>query len=166
MKMIIHDLSEEDYRRVFPTDPENCKIVGDDGTFHQCIGCLGCWFRTPGECPMKDRFSRIAKDLSATDELVLISRCLYGSVSPFIKNALDRMIGYLVPGIELRDQETHFKVRYPGRLRISVHFYGDLGEEDKKTAYDYLEILSKSLEASAAAVEFHSSVDELKETVL
>jgi multimeric flavodoxin WrbA len=166
MKMMIHDLSEEDFRKIFPTDPENCTVVSDDGTYHQCIGCLSCWLKTPGECPMKDGFSRLPKALSATNELVLISRCVYGSVSPFIKNAIDRTIGYLVPTVELRDGDTHFRIRYPGRLQMSVHFYGTAEEDERKAATDYLALISRSLEASVASVQFHETIAGLKGTIL
>ena len=166
MRMLIHDLSAEDYRKVFAADPDNCTVICDDGTFHQCIGCLSCWLKTPGECPMSDSFSRFAKTLSETDELILISRCVYGSVSPFIKNAFDRAIGYFVPTLEMRDQETHFKIRYPGHLRIFAHFYGPTDDEERKIASDYFSLAAKGLGASAVTVLFHNVVEEMTGAVL
>jgi len=50
MKLLIHDLSEEQFHLLFPVGIDDMNIISDDGTIHQCTGCFGCWIKTPGTC--------------------------------------------------------------------------------------------------------------------
>jgi len=56
MRMIIHDLPEEQFNFLFPDEIEDILIVSDDGTINKCIGCFGCWIKTPGVCVIKDKY--------------------------------------------------------------------------------------------------------------
>jgi len=161
MRMMIHDLNKEDYRLIFPADPEDCRLIGPDKKVRPCIGCEDCWVRMPGECPIRDDAGLIARDLSSTDEIIILTRCCYGSVSPFIKAVLDRMTGYQLPFAEVRDGETRFRLRYDGRIRLRVIFYGDISSEEKRVASDYIERVGKAFNASKLSCDFAEDVLEM-----
>ena len=50
MKLLIHDLSIKDFKRNFKNLPKDIKVISDNGTIHNCMGCFGCWIKTPGIC--------------------------------------------------------------------------------------------------------------------
>jgi multimeric flavodoxin WrbA len=50
VKLLIHDLEPEDFKKLFPSPLKETRVISDDGTIHPCIGCFGCWIKTPGAC--------------------------------------------------------------------------------------------------------------------
>ena len=88
MKLLIHDLKDEEVKEVFPSVLEDIKIISDDGTIHACIGCFGCWVKTPAACIIRDKYGDMGEYLSKCQELIIISKCFYGEFSPFIKNVV------------------------------------------------------------------------------
>lgn len=137
MKLIIHD-GDAEYenliREVFAEKKEGIEIITERGTIKNCIGCFGCWVKTPGRCVLKDDYNRMGEKMAHADELIIISRCVYGTYAPFVRNILDRCLPYIHPDFTKREKEIHHKVRYPNRLKISAYFYGDCTGEEKKTA--------------------------------
>ena len=71
------------------------KIIKPQGNIHHCIGCFGCWIKTPGKCVIHDSYECTGVDMSKCTELILICQCYYGSVSPFVKTVQDRAISYI-----------------------------------------------------------------------
>lgn len=133
--MIIHDLTQQEFASVFPNMDRDTVILSDDGSICNCIGCFGCWVKTPGVCVLKDGYQNMGELLSKCSELVIISRCLYGSYSPFVRNVLDRSIPYLLPYFVPQNGETHHKNRYTNTIDFSAHFYGDdISEKEQETA--------------------------------
>lgn len=80
---------------------DELKAPHDSQILRHCIGCFGCWVKTPGECIIKDSYQNMGKQLSKCEELILISKCTYGGVSPFVKNVLDRAIPYISPNFRI-----------------------------------------------------------------
>ena len=137
MKLIIHDKDqkfEELIRKRFGNNGEELNIFTDDGTIHNCVGCFHCWIKTPTECMWKDNYSHMSKAMGDADELILISRCCYGTYSPFVRNVLDRSLSYIHPDFTKRNHEIHHKTRYTNRMKTSAYFYGDITPEEKETA--------------------------------
>ncbi len=152
MKLIIHDLSEEE-RDKLPIFPEDSIIISNDSNIKRCIGCFGCWFKTPGRCVLKDGYEHMGEYFGKADELIVISKCSFGSYSPFVKTVFDRSISYILPLFEKIDGEMHHQSRYKNTLRITVLFYGDnITNEEKETA--------KTL-VNRNALNYHSSVEQL-----
>ena len=73
----------------------NVYIISDTGTIRHCVGCFGCWIKTPGKCVLKDGYDNLGELLSKSEKLTIISRCFYGCYSPFVKNVLDSSISYI-----------------------------------------------------------------------
>lgn len=44
--------------------------------------------RTPGKCVQTDGYEMMGELFAQTEELVIVSRCVYGSFSPFVKMVL------------------------------------------------------------------------------
>ena len=114
MKLIITDI--EDFGVPVEGDYE---LISPKGEIRGCMGCFGCWTRTPGECVIKDGYERVGAKIGHADELVLVSRCCFGSVSPFVKTCLDRAISYVHPDFRIVGGEMHHRQRYQNRPAIS-----------------------------------------------
>ncbi len=152
MKLIIHDLSKEESSKI-PIFSDDSIIISNMSKIKRCTGCFGCWFKTPGKCVLKDGYEHMGEHLGKADELIVISRCSFGSYSPFVKTVFDRSISYILPLFEKIEGEMHHQARYNNKLRLTVLFYGDnITNEEKETA----KILVKR-----NALNFHSSVERL-----
>lgn len=97
MKLIITDIENFNV----PVEGEY-KVISPRKDIHPCIGCFGCWVKTPGKCVLHDGYEGTGIDMGKCTELIFISRCYYGSVSPFVKMVQDRAISYIHPDFVIR----------------------------------------------------------------
>lgn len=134
MKLLIHDLDESSFKGLFPNELDNVKIVSEGSTIKNCIGCFGCWVKTPGACVIRDNYGDMGEYLSKSHEVTIISKCFYGGFSPFVKGILDRSISYVHPYFETRNGEMHHRRRYDHQFDLKVWLYGDISEQERQTA--------------------------------
>ena len=80
MKLFICDLESKDFEKLIPDLPDEAKVISYDETIHHCIGCFGCWLKTPGSCIIRDNYGDMGEYLSRSEELIIISRCCYGDL--------------------------------------------------------------------------------------
>ena len=155
MKVIMHDLTDEQWKRLgIKTTPEDI-VVGNTGEAKFCIGCFGCWLKTPGRCVIPDAFQCMGEKLAKAEELIIISRCSFGSYSSAVKNILDRSISYVSPFFVIRKGEMHHKPRYQNSLTVSALFYGtDITEEEKETARTLVTANALNLNGKIGSVRF------------
>lgn len=141
MNIIIHDLNDNLFNELFSEIQADTFVIHDNGNIKNCVGCFGCWIKTPGRCVIRDGYDNIGELFSKADKITVLSKNTYGCYSPFIKNVLDRAISYFLPSFELIDNETHHKQRYKNAFEYTVYFYGEnITDNEKKTA----EMLVKS----------------------
>ncbi len=140
MKVMIHDLSPEKFRKVFPIPPAGMKVFGPgDVEAKPCVGCFGCWVRTPGECVIRDGYGNFGGWYGAAEELILLTQMRYGGYGSFVKRVMDRNIGYLLPFFVKREGEMHHASRYPRKLHFTVIAYGAKEEwERQRTVFERL----------------------------
>jgi multimeric flavodoxin WrbA len=77
-----------------------------------CVGCFGCWVKTPGQCVIDDPAREIAAKLAQTDLLVIVSPIVFGGYSYEFKKVLDRQIPTLLPFMKKYKGELHHPLRY------------------------------------------------------
>ena len=94
MKVIVHDLGRE-YDGLLESKCD--RMIAADGKYAPCQGCFGCWTKHPAECYIKDKLHQACRVIGQADELVIVTRNLYGEYSPAVKNVLDRAIGSSTP---------------------------------------------------------------------
>ena len=130
MKVILHDLD----RTVDAVLEAKCdRLIAADGKYAPCQGCFGCWTRHPAECKMKDKLHQICRIIGRADELVIVTKNLYGEYSPAVKNVLDRSIGTSTPFSTYQGRQMHHTLRYGKHDLWKVIVYGDITEEEKAT---------------------------------
>lgn len=160
MKLIIHDLSQEQAETLLPREQDS-KMIADNGKIHHCIGCFGCWIKTPAECIIKDNYNNIGELISKCDEVMIVSRCIYGGFSPFVKNVLDRSISYIHPYFMIRNKEMHHRPRYSHRFNLNVYFYGeDITEKERSTAKKLVQANAINLNCNRTEILFASNAEE------
>ena len=130
MKVIIHDL-EQRYAGMIEAKCD--RAVAADGKYAPCRGCFGCWTRHPAQCAMKDRLQQICRIIGQADELVIVTKNLYGGYSAAVKNVLDRSIGTSTPLSTYRGRQMHHTLRYGTHSLWKVFVYGGITEEEKDT---------------------------------
>lgn len=163
MNLIIHDLTKEQWEALDLPISENTRIISDNGTIHKCIGCFGCWIKTPGQCVIPDEYQRMGEFFSQAEEMTVISRCSFGGYSSFVKNVLDRSISYILPFFEIRKGEMHHKARYQNQLALTSIFYGDdITEAERDTARKLAKANALNMNGRVKSVLFVSGVEELK----
>ena len=154
MKIIIHDLEE------LKLDG-NYKII-NERNIKNCIGCFNCWTKTPMKCIHNDICQNIGKDISNCEELIIISKCIYGSYSSKVKKVLERCISSVYPFFEIRKGEIHHKLRN-NRLKLTVYFYGDISHEDKTLAIKLVNSNCKNFGIDNSNLKFYKKVEEIGE---
>ena len=82
---------------------------------------------------MKDSLQQICRVIGRADELVIITKNLYGSYSATVKNVLDRSIGTSTPLSTYRGRQMHHTLRYGKHDLWKVVVYGEVSETEKDT---------------------------------
>jgi multimeric flavodoxin WrbA len=77
-----------------------------------CLGCFGCWVKTPGECVINDAARDMAKKLVNSDLTVWVTPIVFGGYSYELKKVLDRQICRIMPFFAKVNGELHHKPRY------------------------------------------------------
>ena len=128
MKVILHDLGPE-YGALIESKCD--RSLAADGKYAPCQGCFGCWTKHPAECFMKDKLRTVCRLIGRADELVIVTKNLYGGYSAAVKNVLDRSIGTSTPFSTYRGRQMHHTLRYGKHDLWKVVVYGEVSEAEK-----------------------------------
>lgn len=167
MKLIITDLNELSLN----VSGEH-KIIKPEGKIQNCIGCFGCWLKTPGICVIHDGYEDTGIYMGKCSEYIIVSRCYFGSVSPFVKCVQDRALSYIHPDFVIKFGEMHHKQRYGNDMAISAYFYGGVNDGDiiteaeKQTARRLIQANADNFGSHVAGVYFYSSLKEMEGVTL
>jgi multimeric flavodoxin WrbA len=88
-----------------------------------CLGCFGCWVKTPGTCVINDDGRETTRKAIQSDLLVWLTPVTFGGYSSELKKALDRIIPILLPYFQSYHGQIHHRMRYkkyPKLLIIGV----------------------------------------------
>ena len=96
-----------------------------------CVGCFGCWTKTPGKCVIRDDAVQVYPRIAASDRLMYVSRVRYGSYDTIMKTMLERAIPVQQAFIRLHHGETHHVQRDVALKEAVVVGYGDLSAEEQ-----------------------------------
>lgn len=165
-RLLLHDLKASDFESLIGNPAEDLLVFAASPAVSPCVGCFRCWTETPGACILKGRCAQIPAMLAASDELIIISRNVYGGYSPDMKAVLDRSIGYIMPYFRIVDGEMHHTMRYENPFRLTVHLYADhIPEADRILAGQLIAANAVNLGAGSHGVRFHESIEALRRAV-
>lgn len=128
MKLIVSDryldLAEADCRDIERIDLSKMKIAN-------CVGCFGCWTKTPGKCVIRDDAVRVYPRIAVSDKLMYVSRVKYGGYDTMMKTMLERAIPVQQAFIRLHHGETHHVQRSVAAKTATIIGYGDLSDQER-----------------------------------
>lgn len=129
MKIILSDrplsLDLGDRADVVSFDLSHMKIA-------PCVGCFGCWTRTPGKCVIRDDAVKVYPVLAGSDTALYVSRVRYGGYDLVMKTMLERAIPVQQAFIRLLDGETHHVQRAVVPKRAVIVAYGARDREEEE----------------------------------
>jgi hypothetical protein len=165
-KLILHDLEPGLAFSHLPASSETVTLFPALPMVRHCLGCFGCWVRTPGRCVQPDRASAFSSLMPSHDRLAIVSRLVFGGLSAPVKAVVDRSIGFVLPFFEERDGEMRHRRRYPWSPGLDYLFYGqDLDEAQMATARELARRNRKNFMAPDASVRFFVSLGRLGEAL-
>lgn len=97
-----------------------------------CVGCFGCWTKTPGRCVIRDDATRIYPCIAASDTLLYVSRVCYGSYDVPMKTMLERAIPVQQAFIRVHCRETHHVQRAVAPKKATIIVYADTEIEEEE----------------------------------
>ena len=159
MKVILHDLD----RRFDDLIAAKCdRAIAADGKYAPCQGCFGCWTSHPAECGMKDALHQVCRIIGQADELVIVTKNLYGGYSADVKNVLDRSIGSSTPFSTYRGRQMHHTLRYGRHGLWKVIVYGETTGAEQETFRMMAERNAINDGFEKSEVRFISDLEELE----
>lgn len=66
MKLFIHDLDDSIYLKI---NTQEFNVISANTPTAYCQGCFNCWFKTPGECYIKDTIKHIGGMIGRGEEV-------------------------------------------------------------------------------------------------
>jgi multimeric flavodoxin WrbA len=134
---------------------EDTEVIAAVPPIAHCVGCFGCWIKTPGRCVIEDRIADYPAKLAHCEELIIVSRLVYGGFSPDIKAVMDRTIPYLLPFFTVVDGRMRHFSRYENNFVLSCYFYREATEApatiEEKSRRSLIEVVEGDWGLSAPA---------------
>lgn len=134
--LLLHDMSKDDFQNISNVFPKDTTIISKElSDIHPCCGCFACWLKTPGKCVIKDDYTLMPKYIAENNTFVVICEIKYGSYTSYIKNVIERSIGFLLPFIKNINNECHHSIRYKDRIPklIFIGYSNCIAQEEKET---------------------------------
>lgn len=156
-RLIIYDIQDKTL-----TAKEDDILFSANPIVKPCMGCFGCWTKTPGRCMIDDRCSDIPSYIAKCDEVILISPVWFGGYSESIKAVIDRFIPYVLPYFRIVGGEMHHQMRYKHDFKLTVLFYGKCDSEEKQIAESLANANAINFGAKNCTVKFFDGLNELE----
>lgn len=97
-----------------------------------CIGCFGCWTKTPGKCVIRDDAVKVYPKIAESNYVLYISRVKYGSYDTIMKTMLERAIPIQQAFIRLLHGETHHVQRRVAPKQAVIIGYGEISRDEQE----------------------------------
>lgn len=96
-----------------------------------CVGCFGCWTKTPGKCVIRDDAVNVYPLIAQSNEVLYVSKVKFGGYDTPMKTMLERAIPIQQAFIRLVNGETHHVQRAVIPKRATIVGYGALSDREK-----------------------------------
>lgn len=125
-------MSDRPLQLHLPTGDEVQWIDLSQLCIHHCVGCFGCWTKTPGKCVIRDDAVTVYPKIAQSEAVIYVSRIRYGSYDIAMKTVLERAIPVQQAFIRVLDGETHHIQRRVVPKKAVIIAYGADGEEERE----------------------------------
>jgi multimeric flavodoxin WrbA len=117
-----------------------------------CVGCWGCWVKTPGECLSQDASLVIDRAVINADFVLWAAPLKMGFPAALLKMALDKHLPLIHPYVVVDQGEAHHLKRYARSPRLGL-----LLEKEADTDERDLQIVTEI--CSRTALNFKTRLD-------
>ena len=132
------------------TLPGTCRYVDlSKLTIANCMGCFGCWVKTPGSCVLRDDAVKVYPLIAKSTNLLYVSRIKYGSYDVTMKTMLERASPIQQAFIRVHQGETHHVQRAVEKKQAVIVAYGAQSQEEKR-------LFERLVERNARNMQFWS----------
>lgn len=114
-----------------------------------CVGCFGCWTKTPGKCVIRDDAVKVYPVIAKSEEVIYVSKIKYGCYDTVMKTMLERAIPIQQAFIRLLDGESHHVQRDVAKKNAVIIAYGNIEKEEQ-------EVFKRLIERNAHNMNFKS----------
>jgi len=143
--VLLYDSGDEDARVLHQALRAVANRAGEAYSFDvsrelpaSCMGCFGCWTKTPGLCVLpRDGGTLYVEKSWDADYIVTISRILWGAFSMPIKAYTDRLIPTMLPGFKRLNGMMRHRPRYDRIPVLLSCGYGAASPAEEKTFNDF-----------------------------
>jgi multimeric flavodoxin WrbA len=91
-----------------------------DISLRYCVGCWGCWVKTPGQCASRDASLEMDRAVIQSDFTLWAAPLKMGFPSFLLKMANDKHLPLIHPYMEVDHGEAHHLRRYPRSPRLGL----------------------------------------------
>ena len=138
-----------------PLNPDHTRFIDLSGlTIANCVGCFGCWTRTPGRCVIRDDAVRVYPLIARSSRLLYVTRVRYGCYDLPMKTMLERAIPVQQAFIRLLDGETHHVQRRVLPKQAVIPAYGAASPEEEAVFRDLVARNARNMSFSQWRVRF------------
>ena len=129
-----------------------------------CVGCFGCWTKTPGKCVIRDDATKVYPYIAKSDTLLYVSHVKYGCYDTIMKTMLERAIPIQQAFICIHNGETHHIQRDVAPKKATIIAYGSLSKEEKVIFKELVSRNSHNMNFESYNIIF-TSEENLQKTV-
>ena len=129
-----------------------------------CVGCFGCWTKTPGKCVIRDDAVNVYPKIAKSDGVIYVSRIKYGGYDTVMKTMLERAIPVQQAFIRILHGETHHVQREVLPKKAVIIAYGEISDEERDVFQRLVARNARNMNFEQHRVIF-TSESQLDETV-
>ena len=148
-----------------------CEVEGHSVQFldlrdlplRNCIGCWGCWVKTPGQCASRDASIEMDRAIIQSDFLLWAAPLKMGFPAELLKRAVDKHLPLIHPYMEVAHNEAHHLKRYSRYPRVGLLVEKEASTDERdlqivtdihiRTAFNFKTRLEFSLTTEAAPAD-------------
>ena len=94
-----------------------------------CVGCFGCWTKTPVKCVIRDDATKVYPYIAECSSVIYVSHIKYGGSDKVVKKINDRAVPQHRTVIILQQGETHPLQANEGPKEAKINTYLDTYNE-------------------------------------
>ena len=114
-----------------------------------CIGCFGCWTKTPGKCAIRDDATKVYPIIAQSEHIIYVTNTVFGTYDTPMKTILERSIPIQKAFIRIHNNETHHVQRNVVLKKAIIFAYGTSSDEERA-------VFSKLIDRNANNMCFES----------
>lgn len=129
-----------------------------------CVGCFGCWTKTPGKCVIRDDATKVYPHIAESSSVIYVSHIKYGGYDSVMKTMIERAIPIQQAFIRIHRGETHHVQRNVATKDAIIIAYGDTDRAEQDIFRQPVERNARNMNFGKYEIVFVTE-QEVEETV-